>query len=40
MAQSPKVPATTQAAFGAAAPALAPVAGQIRDTKAAAKQAA
>lgn len=38
MAQSPKVPATPQTAFGAAAPALAPVAGQIRDTKAAAKK--
>ncbi|WP_410658456.1 hypothetical protein [Amycolatopsis sp. lyj-112] len=38
MAQSPKVPATPQAAFGASAPALAPVAGQIRDSKTAAKK--
>jgi len=38
MAQSPKVPVTPQAAFGASAPALAPVAGQIRDTKADAKK--
>ncbi len=38
MAQSPKVPATPQAAFGASAPALAPVAGKIRDTKADAKK--
>ncbi|GAB3705711.1 hypothetical protein GCM10027598_07220 [Amycolatopsis oliviviridis] len=38
MAQSPKVPATPQAAFGASAPALAPVAGQIRDTKTDAKK--
>ncbi|WP_236005130.1 hypothetical protein [Amycolatopsis pittospori] len=38
MAQSPKVPVTPQAAFGASAPALAPVAGKIRDTKADAKK--
>ena len=38
MAQKPKGSATPQAAFGAAAPALAPLAGQIRDTKTAAKK--
>ncbi|AIG73243.1 MULTISPECIES: hypothetical protein [Amycolatopsis] len=40
MAQSPKVPVTPQAAFGASAPALAPVAGQIRDSKTDAKKGA
>ncbi|MEU3623805.1 hypothetical protein [Amycolatopsis coloradensis] len=38
MAQSPKVPVTPQAAFGASAPALAPVAGQIRNTRTDAKK--
>lgn len=38
MAQSPKVPVTPQAAFGASAPALAPLAGQIRNTRTDAKK--